>query len=175
MKIEQVRNWPERHFRSEKHHKQNCRLNQELKNQTFEKTHANQHPQAERQKAGYITTYPQEQFGTSFELSEFQPGTIKQTSNSRVQKPQIYIVNHDHSSVITWSDTHIIMHGSKRSNFRKALSSSRFSFLFSRKHCKVIYPDCKRYSQAQRLSRKDSRRIEHHLHQSQRCVAKAYP
>jgi hypothetical protein len=55
----------------------------------------------------------------SFELSEFQPGTIKQTSNSRVQKPQIRIVNHDRSAIITWLCTHIIVRRSKRSNFRK--------------------------------------------------------
>jgi hypothetical protein len=55
----------------------------------------------------------------SFELSEFQSGTIKQTSNMRVNESQIHIVNHDHSTSITWHDTHIIMHGSKRSNLRK--------------------------------------------------------
>jgi hypothetical protein len=73
------------------------------------------------------------QCGMSFELSEFQPGTIRQTSNSRVQKPHICIVNHDHSAVITWLCTRIIMRVSKRSNFKKTPSSSRFNFLFSRK------------------------------------------
>jgi hypothetical protein len=57
--------------------------------------------------------------GTSLELSEFQPGTVKQTSNMRVNEPQIRIVNHDYSASITWLGTHIIMHGSKRSNLRK--------------------------------------------------------
>jgi hypothetical protein len=57
--------------------------------------------------------------GTSFELSEFQPGTVKQPSNMRVNEPQICIVNHDHSTSITWLGTHIIVHGSKRSNLRK--------------------------------------------------------
>jgi hypothetical protein len=38
-----------------------------------------------------------------------------------VHEPQINIVNHDHSSVITWFGTHIIVHGSKRSNFRKRI------------------------------------------------------
>jgi hypothetical protein len=59
------------------------------------------------------------QCGTSFELYKFQPGTIKQTSNMRMHDPQIYIINHDHIAIITWFDTHIIVHGSKRSNFRK--------------------------------------------------------
>jgi hypothetical protein len=57
--------------------------------------------------------------GTSLELSEFQPSTIKQTSNMRVYDSRIRIVNHDHSTTITWLGTHIIMHGSKRSNFKK--------------------------------------------------------
>jgi hypothetical protein len=57
--------------------------------------------------------------GTSFELSEFQPGTVKQPSNMRVNEPQIRIVNHDHSTSITWLGTHIIVRGSKRSNLRK--------------------------------------------------------
>jgi hypothetical protein len=37
----------------------------------------------------------------SSELSEFQSGTIKQTSNMRMHEPQIRIVNYDHSAVIT--------------------------------------------------------------------------
>jgi hypothetical protein len=57
--------------------------------------------------------------GMSFELSEFQPGTIKQTSNMRVNEPQIPIVNHNHSTFITWLGTHIIVRGSKRGNLRK--------------------------------------------------------
>jgi hypothetical protein len=57
--------------------------------------------------------------GTSFELSEFQLGTIKQPNNMRVNEPQIRIVNHDHRTYITWLGTHIIVHGSKRSNLRK--------------------------------------------------------
>jgi hypothetical protein len=57
--------------------------------------------------------------GMSFELSEFQPGTVKQTSNMRVNESQICIVNHDHSTSITWLGTHIIVRGSKRSNLRK--------------------------------------------------------
>jgi hypothetical protein len=57
----------------------------------------------------------------SLELSEFQPSTIKQTSNMRVYETQIRIVNHDHSTVITWFGTHIIVCGSKRSNLRKRI------------------------------------------------------
>jgi hypothetical protein len=55
----------------------------------------------------------------AFELSEFQPGIIKQTCNMRIQEPKIRIVDHDHIAVITWFDTHIIVHRSKRSNLRK--------------------------------------------------------
>jgi hypothetical protein len=57
-----MRNQSKRHFQSEKHHKQDCQLNQELVNQTFKKAHANQYPQAERQKADCILTYSQEQY-----------------------------------------------------------------------------------------------------------------
>jgi hypothetical protein len=55
----------------------------------------------------------------SFELSEFQHCTIKQICNMRLQEPHIRIVDHDHSAVIIWSATHIIVHGSKRSNLKK--------------------------------------------------------
>jgi hypothetical protein len=37
-----------------------------------------------------------------------------------VYEPQIRIVKHDHITVITWLSTHIIVHGSKRSNLRKS-------------------------------------------------------
>jgi hypothetical protein len=57
--------------------------------------------------------------GMSFELSEFQLSTIKKTSNMRLNEPQICIVDYDHSTSITWLGTHIIVHGSKRSNLRK--------------------------------------------------------
>jgi hypothetical protein len=59
------------------------------------------------------------QCGMSFELSEFQSGTIKQASNMGMRKSQIRIVNHDHIALITWLGTHIIVHRSKRSNIRK--------------------------------------------------------
>jgi hypothetical protein len=58
--------------------------------------------------------------GMSFELSEFQLGTIKQASNMGMHKPQIRIVNHDHIALITWFGTHIIACGSKRNNFRRS-------------------------------------------------------
>jgi hypothetical protein len=47
--------------------------------------------------------------GTSLELSEFQPITVKQNSNMRVNEPQIRIVNHDHNASIIWLGTHIIV------------------------------------------------------------------
>jgi hypothetical protein len=37
----------------------------------------------------------------------------------RVNESQIRIVNHDHSTSVTWLGTHIIVRGSKRSNLRK--------------------------------------------------------
>jgi hypothetical protein len=57
------------------------------------------------------------QCGTSFELSEFQCGTIKKARNMRMHKSQICIANHDHFALITWFDTRIIVRGSKSSNF----------------------------------------------------------
>jgi hypothetical protein len=66
--------------------------------------------------------------GMSFELSEFQSGTIKQTSNMRVNEPQIRIVNHDHSTSIIWLGTHIIVRGSKRSNLRKRTLMVKIQF-----------------------------------------------
>jgi hypothetical protein len=61
-----------------------------------------------------------QKYGMSLELSEFQPSTIKQISNMRVNESKIYIVNHDHITVITWLGTHIIVNESKRSNIRKS-------------------------------------------------------
>jgi hypothetical protein len=69
------------------------------------------------------------QCGMSFELSEFQPGTIKQASNMGMRKSQIRIVNHDHIALITWFDTHIIVHRSKRSNIRKRTLKLKFQLL----------------------------------------------
>jgi hypothetical protein len=65
------------------------------------------------------TSASAQKYGTSFELSEFQPGTVKQTSNMRVNESHICIVNHDHSTSIIWLGTHIIVRGLKGSNLRK--------------------------------------------------------
>jgi hypothetical protein len=69
-----------------------------------------------KQRATSVST---QKCGTSFVFSEFQPSTIKQTSNMRLYESQIRIVNHEHSTTITWLDTHITVRGSKRSNLRK--------------------------------------------------------
>jgi hypothetical protein len=66
---------------------------------------------------------------TSFELSEFQPSTIKQTSNMWVYEPQIRIINYDHSTTVTWFGTHIIVRGSKRSNLRRCTFKLKIQFL----------------------------------------------
>jgi hypothetical protein len=65
--------------------------------------------------------------GTSFELSEFQPGTVKQTSIMRVNESQICIVNHDRSTSVTCLGTHIIVRGSKRNNLKKKNSQAQDS------------------------------------------------
>jgi hypothetical protein len=65
------------------------------------------------------TSASTQECGTSFELSEFQPGTVKQPSNMGVNEPQILIVNHDHSTSVTWLGTHILVRGLKRRNLRK--------------------------------------------------------
>jgi hypothetical protein len=51
-----------------------------------------------------------------------------------VQKPYIHIVNHDHSIVFTWFGTHIIMHGSKRSNLRKRALKFKIKLLIFMKN-----------------------------------------
>jgi hypothetical protein len=57
---------------------------------------------------------------TSFELSEFQLSTIKQTNNMLVYESQISKVNHDYIIVITRLYTYIIVRGSKRNNLIKS-------------------------------------------------------
>jgi hypothetical protein len=47
------------------------------------------------------TSASTQKYGTSFELSEFQPDTVKQTSNMRMNESQIHIVNDDHSTSVT--------------------------------------------------------------------------
>jgi hypothetical protein len=70
----------------------------------------------------------------SFEISEFQPGPVKQTSNMRMHEPQICIVNHDHIAVITWFGTHIVVHRSKRSNFRRSTFKLKIQLLIQPKN-----------------------------------------
>jgi hypothetical protein len=55
----------------------------------------------------------------SFELFEFQLGTLKLTCNLSVHNPQISIVHHDHIAIFTWFNTHIIVHRLEGSNFNK--------------------------------------------------------
>jgi hypothetical protein len=69
-------------------------------------------------KLGTFQTSTQQQ-GTSFELFEFQHGTLKLTCNLSVHKLQISIVHHDHIAIFTWFSTHIIVHRLERSNFSK--------------------------------------------------------
>jgi hypothetical protein len=69
------------------------------------------------------------QQGTSFELVEFQFGMLKLTHNLSVHEPQINIVNHDHSAIITWLGTHIIVHRLKRRNFRKSTFKFKIQLL----------------------------------------------
>jgi hypothetical protein len=83
------------------------------------------------------------QCGTSFELPEFQFGIIKQASNMRMHKPLIHIVNHDHFLIITWFGTHIIVRGSKSSNFGRSTFKLKIQlFVFTKKHAKqfVLIP-----------------------------------
>jgi hypothetical protein len=68
-------------------------------------------------------------FEMSIELSEFYPSTIKQASNMRMHESQIHIINHDHFIIVTWLSTHIIVRGSKRSNFRKGTLKLKIQFL----------------------------------------------
>jgi hypothetical protein len=46
-----------------------------------------------------------------------------------VYELQIHIVNHDHSTAITWLGTHIIVRGSKRSNLRRSTFQLKIQFL----------------------------------------------
>jgi hypothetical protein len=69
----------------------------------------------------------------SFELSEFQFGTLKLTYNLSVHNPQVSIFYHNHFAIFTWFSTHIIVHRLKKAISVKEFSSSRFNFLFSQK------------------------------------------
>jgi hypothetical protein len=75
----------------------------------------------------------------SFELSEFQSDTIKQASNMRVHKPQIHIVDHDTFSIIRWFGTHIIVRGSKSSNFGRSTFKLKIQlFVFTKNLAKQL-------------------------------------
>jgi hypothetical protein len=116
--------------------------------------------------------------GTSFELSEFQPGTVKQTSNLRVNELWIRIVNHDHSTSITWLGTHIIVRGSKRSNLRKKSSQAQdLTFYSHKKPYQATCLGCKDHFQVWRLAKKDPQEMSHHIHwsRSRRCAMKTCP
>jgi hypothetical protein len=104
--------------------------------------------------------------GMSFELSEFQLGTLKLTSNLSVHQSQVSIVHLDHFAIVTWLSTHIIMHWLKRSNLRKKNPTQDSTFCSHEKFSQVTCLGCTKNFQAQRLSKKDHRGIDHHLHQS---------
>jgi hypothetical protein len=116
--------------------------------------------------------------GTSFELFEFQSGTIKQASNIRVNEPQIHIVNHNHSTSVTWLGTHIIMRGLKRSNLKKRTLRLKIQlFVLTKNLTKQSVLVVKSIFQVRRLAKKDLRGKSHHLHQSrsQRCAVMTCP
>jgi hypothetical protein len=79
------------------------------------------------------------QCGMSFELTEFHSDIIKQASDMRMHKPQIRIVHHDHFAVVTWFDTHIIVRGSKSSNFRRSIFKLKIQlFIFAKNLTKQL-------------------------------------
>jgi hypothetical protein len=98
------------------------------------------------------------QCGMSCELSEFQSSTIKQASNMRMHETQIHIVNHGHFAIVTCLSTHIIMRGSKRSNFGKRILKLKIQlFIFTEDLIKQLVL----------VAKKDPRGMNHHLHRSQ--------
>jgi hypothetical protein len=84
-----------------------------------------------KQRASGAST---KQCETSFELSEFQPSAIKQASNTGMHKPQIRIINNYHIALITWFGTRIIVHGSKRGNFRRSTFQLKIQLLILMKN-----------------------------------------
>jgi hypothetical protein len=46
-----------------------------------------------------------------------------------MHETQIRIIKHNHIVVITWFDTHIIVHGLKRSNFRRSTFNLKIQLL----------------------------------------------
>jgi hypothetical protein len=60
-------------------------------------------------------------------------------SNLRVYEPQICIVNNDHIVDITWLGTHIIVHGSKSSNFGRSTFKLKIQlFVFMKNDAKQL-------------------------------------
>jgi hypothetical protein len=89
-------------------------------------------------KLGTFQTSTQQQ-GMSFELFEFQLGTLKLTCNLSVRNLQINIVYHDHIAIFAWLSTHIIVHRSKRSNFSKRVFQFKIQlFVFTKKLAKQL-------------------------------------
>jgi hypothetical protein len=114
--------------------------------------------------------------GMSFELSKFQSGTIKQANNMRMHEPQIRIINHDHFAIVTWLSTHIIVFGSKRSNFRKSIFKFKIQFLVLTKDlAKQLVLIAKGILKLDNSQGKTFGGMNHHLHQSRRCVTMTCP
>jgi hypothetical protein len=72
----------------------------------------------------------------SFELFEFQLGTIKLTCNLSVHNPQISIIHHDHIAFFTWLSTPTIVHQLKRSNFSKRVFQLKIKIFVHTKNSK---------------------------------------
>jgi hypothetical protein len=89
-------------------------------------------------RLGTSQTSTQQQ-GTSFELFEFQLGTLQLTCNLSVHNSQINIVHHDHIAIFTWLSTHIIVHRSETSNFRKRVFQFKIQlFVLTKKLAKQL-------------------------------------
>jgi hypothetical protein len=85
----------------------------------------------------------------------------------RVYESHIRIVNHDHSAVIIWIGTHILVHGSKSSNFGRSIFKLKIQFfIFMKNLVKQLVLVAKGIFKLND-SKKDHREIDHHLHRSQ--------
>jgi hypothetical protein len=102
--------------------------------------------------------------GMSFELSKFQSGAIKQTSNMTMHEPQIRIVNHDHIAVITWFVTHIIVHGLKRSHIKNTFKLKIQLFVLTENSAKILILIAQSIFKLNKSQRKTIGGIDHHLH-----------
>jgi hypothetical protein len=91
----------------------------------------------------------------------------------RVYEPQIRIVNHDH---MVWHSYHRVQIEETQSQKKHFQAQDSIS-CSHKKSCKATCLDCKGHSQSRQLSKKDSRGMNHRLHQSQtqRCVTKTCP